>query len=71
MTQADAPHIEPSYRRGLLLKFLEFTGYSQNDILSLSFETNVVLTRNGGKYRVENDGIKHIAGPSPDPEERI
>lgn len=68
-------HLEETRKRqlerGFVLKFLEHTGYSKNDILSLSFETNIILTRNGGKYRVENDHIEHIAGPSPDPSERI
>lgn len=54
-----------------LMRFCQLTGYSANDILSLSYETNTFLVRNGGKYKLVNGKIEHLAGPSPDPNERM
>jgi len=51
--------------------FFEETGYGLDDLLSLNFTTRVFLTRNGGKYRVDEDrSIAHLAGPAPDVSDR-
>ena len=51
--------------------FLEATGYGSDDLLSLSYATKTFLTRNGGKYKVADDGtIEHLAGPPPEVEDR-
>jgi hypothetical protein len=50
--------------------FFEATGYSSDDLLSFNFGTRIFLTRNGGKYRVDPDGIAHLAGPAPDVADR-
>lgn len=53
-------------------QFFEATGYSSDDLLSLSFSSRTFLTRNGGKYQVREDGsIEHLAGPPPDVEDRF
>ena len=53
-------------------EFLEATGYGSDDLLSLSYSTRTFLTRNGGKYRVGEDGkIEHLSGPPPDVEDRF
>ena len=51
--------------------FLKLTGYGPSDILSLSYSTGIFLTRNGGKYRLEDNRIIHMAGPDPDPSQRL
>ena len=52
--------------------FLEATGYGSDDLLSLNYSTREFLTRNGGLYRVEEDGqIEHLGGPPPDVEDRF
>lgn len=51
--------------------FFEATGYGSSDLLSLSFSSRTFLTKNGGKYRVDQDGsITHLAGPPADVEDR-
>lgn len=56
----------------MISRFLEVTGYGRDDLLSLSFFTKEFLTRNGGRYRLMDDGaIKHLSGPSVDVEDRL
>ena len=54
----------------LMRTFLEATGYGSDDLLSYNFKTQVFLTRNGGKYQVAGQAIKHLAGPAPDVSDR-
>ncbi len=51
--------------------FLRRTGYGESDILSLSFVNRMVLTRNGGIYRVEENEVVRLAGPAADPDWRM
>lgn len=52
--------------------FLESTGYGDRDILAFNPNTRFFITRNGGRYRLTETGkVLHIAGPSPDPSERL
>jgi len=51
--------------------FLQLTSYGPSDILSLSYYTRTFLTRNGGRYRLEENRVIHLAGPDPDPSERL
>jgi len=66
---------EPRLNEGqeeLRRQFLEATGYGSGDVLSLSYETRTFLTRNGGTYRVSEDGnIDHISGPPVGVEDRL
>jgi hypothetical protein len=71
MTLAETPITVTSEQRRLLMEFLRLTGYGPSDILSLSYETNIFLTRNGGKYKLINHKIKHLSGPNWDPDERM
>lgn len=50
--------------------FLEVTGYGRTDILARNNSTRIVLTRNGGKYKVGKAGVKHLAGPAVSAEDR-
>lgn len=51
--------------------FFEATGYSTSDLLSMNYSTRTFLMRNGGKYRVDQDGqIEHLAGPAASVEDR-
>jgi len=60
-----------SDQKTLRAEFLEATGYGSDDLLSLSYHTRTFLMRNGGKYKVLNDGtIEHLDGPPPDVEDR-
>lgn len=53
-------------------QFLDATGYGSSDILSLNYSTRTFLTRNGGCYRVEEDGVvTHLAGPAVDVDDRM
>lgn len=53
-------------------QFLELTGYGDRDILAFNPDTRYFLTRNGGRYQLTELGrIMHLAGPSPDPTERL
>lgn len=70
MTLVERPITTPEQQQ-LLYKFLNLTGYGPDDILSLSYETNIFLTRNGGKYKVSKRGIVHLDGPNWDPTERM
>lgn len=71
MIPVEAPPLRED-RKAFLAVFLEKTQYGPSNILSYSTYTGEVLTRNGGKYRlVEDDKLEHLAGPSPDPSERI
>jgi hypothetical protein len=54
----------------LMDAFLEATGYGNDDLLAYNFDTQVFLTRNGGKYQVDGESIKHLAGPAPDVSDR-
>lgn len=59
-------------RKRFLAAFMEKTDYGPSEILSYSTSTGLVMTRNGGRYQVDADGqVEHIAGPSPDPSERL
>lgn len=52
--------------------FLDGTRYSSSDILSISYFTRTVLTRNGGRYRLTAKGkVIRLDGPSANPSERI
>lgn len=54
------------------LRFLEKTGYSDQDLLAWNAGTGKFSMRNGGLYQMSEGGdIEHISGPSPDPEDRI
>lgn len=66
----ELPQLLPD-RKLIVSRFLELTDYGRSEILAFSTKTGIFLTRNGGKYQLENDQIRHIAGPSPDPAERI
>jgi len=52
-------------------ELLQKTGYGYSEILSVSYSDRIVLMRNGGKYKMVDDEIEHLAGPSPDPSERM
>ena len=57
---------------GMRSHFLEKSGYSRNDLLAWNYATRRFMTKNGGRYELDDDGeIIHIAGPSSDPEERL
>lgn len=71
MTLAERPISTTSEQRQLLFQFLRLTGYGPDDILSLSYQTNIFLTRNGGKYQLSKGRIKQLAGPNWDPSERM
>jgi hypothetical protein len=61
---------EPQNR--LRRQFLDATGYGSSDILSLNYSTRTFLTRNGGCYKVEEDGtVTHLAGPAVDVDDRF
>jgi len=69
MTQADPIPITQS--QPWLRELLEKTGYGLSDLLSLSITGKIALMRNGGKYQMVRGEIEHLAGPSPDPNERM
>jgi hypothetical protein len=75
MTQVDNSNdtddINQDDRYDILNQFLEKSGYGFPEVLSLSHEDNTFLMRNGGKYRMVDGEIEHLAGPSPDPNERL
>lgn len=50
--------------------FFEHTGYGSEDLLAFNYATRVFFTKNGGKYRVEAQGIEHLSGPPPDVADR-
>lgn len=53
-------------------EFLEVSGYGDRDILAYNPTTRFFITRNGGRYQLTDSGkILHLAGPSPDPTERL
>ena len=55
-----------------LSDFLEEAGYSEDDVLAYNPSTGKVSMKNGGLYRITSTGkILHLAGPSPDPTERV
>jgi len=58
-------------RRRFLSEFMKETQYGPSEILSYNILTGLILTRNGGKYRFNDGNVDHLAGPSPDPSERI
>lgn len=58
-------------RRRLMSIFFRLTDYGPSDILAFSSATGTFLTRNGGKYRIVEGHLDHLAGPSPDPSERV
>lgn len=61
----------PNDRKEFVKKFCDLTEYGQTEILSYSLHTGMFLTRNGGRYRMQDGQVNHIAGPSPDPTERV
>lgn len=63
--------VEPVEKIDFVNDFLERTGYGYNDLLAFSRETNTFLMKNGGKYKLVGNEVEHLAGPSPDPSERI
>ena len=69
MTQADP--IPITRRHKFLAELLDKTGYALSDVLSLNILDRIVLMRNGGKYKMVAGEIEHLAGPSPDPSERM
>ena len=71
MTVAEWPITVNSKQRKALLDFLRLTEYTASDILSLSYETNTFLTRNGGKYCLKGNKIIHLSGPSADSDDRL
>lgn len=55
-----------------LWDFLEYSGYSIEDILAYNLNTGKISTKNGGLYQIAETGeILHLTGPSPDPTDRI
>lgn len=53
-------------------EFLEITGYGDRDIIAFNPHTRFFVTRNGGRYQLTELGkVLHLAGPSPDPTERL
>jgi hypothetical protein len=60
-----------SKNRQAVIDFLYLSGYTANDILSLNYDTNTFLTRNGGKYQLKGKKIIHLEGPSADPTGRL
>jgi len=69
MTLADP--IPITRRQMFLRELLDKTGYALSDVLSLSIHDRIVLMRNGGKYKMVAGEIEHLAGPSPDANERM
>lgn len=56
----------------LISAFLKQTGYGERDILALNFSTKIFMTRNGGRYHLqENQQVKWIEGPPVDAEYRL
>jgi hypothetical protein len=56
----------------LVHDFLERTAYGPSEILSLHYDDRIFLMRNGGVYRMDEDGrIVDIKGPPSDPNERL
>lgn len=70
MIPVDAPPLKDD-RRQFLAAFMKETEYGPSEILSFNTSTGMVLTRNGGKYQFQEGQLEHLAGPSPDPSERI
>jgi len=55
-----------------LAEFLEYSGYSERDVLAFNPETGKISTRNGGLYQITETGkILHFSGPSSDPTDRV
>lgn len=67
----DLPITTNSEQRHALVQFLRLTGYGPDDLLSLNYETNIFMTRGGGKYQLKKNKLIHLAGPSPDADERM
>lgn len=45
--------------------FFEKTGYGEYDLLSVNFTTRVFLTKNGGKYFLdEQNEVRWLKGPA-------
>jgi hypothetical protein len=51
--------------------FFEKTGYGENDLLSVNFNTGIFMTRNGGHYKLVNKEVKWIKGPAVLLEDRL
>lgn len=69
MIPVEAPPLTED-RNNFLAAFTALTGYGRSDILSYSTLTKIVLTRNGGTYKLDGK-LSHLKGPSPDPSERL
>lgn len=55
-----------------LSDFLEYSGYSMNDVMAYNPDTGKISTRNGGLYQITETGkIIHFSGPSVDPTDRV
>ena len=55
-----------------LADFLEYSGYSENDVMAFNPETGKIATKNGGLYEITEAGkVLHWSGPSPDPTDRV
>lgn len=54
----------------LRTQFFSATGYGPSDLLSLNYESQEFLTKNGGHYRFTGEGINHLSGPPPALEDR-
>lgn len=52
-------------------RFCEASGYGSDEVLSVSYHTRTFLTKNGGKYRMLDDGIEWIEGPPAEAEDRM
>lgn len=52
--------------------FFEKTGYGEFDLLSVNFLTRVLMTKNGGQYRLDDHNEVHwIKGPAVLLEDRL
>jgi hypothetical protein len=58
-------------RQTFLSEFTSLTEYGRSDILAFSTDTKIILTRNGGKYHLDDGKLTHLKGPSADPSERL
>lgn len=59
-------------QRELILAFCMDTGYGERDILAVNFATRMFMTKNGGKYHLQEDNhVKWIFGPPVEVEYRL
>jgi hypothetical protein len=57
----------------MLDRFLELTGYEEDDVIGSNFKSRTFVTSNGGKYEMNKAGkvIKVVAGPNPPDEDAL